>query len=400
MPNMSPSSYDHFRTCPRLYYWQHIVKLDRVKEEGARRFGTMYHAGLDAWWRAMDGGDVPWRDKDGALVMALRGIRADAEKHAGTDPYETARAEAMMIGYHARYFELEFEPAGGDDGVEEWFNVPLIDGDGTEVPGWRLVGRKDAIKRFADGRTKPVEHKTTGQKIHAAADYWKGIAINTQVSVYIDVARRLGLSRENRIVYDVSRKPNVDPLLATPVEKRKMTKGKGCKECGGRAGGKEGPARGTGEVMARVEHPVTKRKMDEKISCPTCNGTGWSEQPALYANQRTADEDHVEYGVRVGTEIASDPDAYYRMADVMRTDDQLNEARTDLVVTSAEIDALTSLARRHDDMTSVGARRSFPRCTTSCTNMYGRNCDYLPVCSGETEPFTSGLYQIRKKGPR
>jgi PD-(D/E)XK nuclease superfamily len=400
MPNMSPSSYNDFHTCNRLFYWKHLIKLDRVREQGARRFGTMYHAGLDAWWRSMDGGNVPWRDKDGALVMALRGIRENAEAHPETDPFEAARAEAMMVAYHARYFELEFEPVvDGEDGVEQWFNLPLVDGDGVEVPGWRLVGRKDAIKRFADGRTKPVEHKSTEHEIGPGADYWKGIAVDTQVSVYIDVARRLGVETD-RMLYDVSRKPALRPLLATPPDRRRMTKGKGCKLCGGRAGGKEGPARGTGEVMASVPHPVTKRNMDQKVRCEPCDGSGWIEAPRLNASQREDDEDRVAYAGRIADEIASDGNAYFRMADVVRTPDELAEAREDLVVTSATIHALTTLAQRHNDMSSDRARRSFPRAPRSCTNQYGRACDYLPVCSRETEPFTSGLYQIRKKGGR
>ncbi len=90
MPNISASAYAHWQTCHRLFYWQHVIKLERVRDDGARRFGTMYHAGLEAWWREMDGGDVPWRDKDAALVAAISAIAANA-KHIDTDPFEVAR---------------------------------------------------------------------------------------------------------------------------------------------------------------------------------------------------------------------------------------------------------------------------------------------------------------------
>jgi hypothetical protein len=75
--------------------------------------------------------------------------------------------------------------------------------------------------------------------------------------------------------------------------------------------------------------------------------------------------------------------------------------RADLVVTTGEIGALMTLAQgKPDGITSVAGRRCFPRNTHSCTNHYGRNCDYLMVCSGQTDPWTGGLYQIRKKGQK
>ncbi len=68
-----------------------------------------------------------------------------------------------MLAYHARYFELDFVSVGdAKDSVEPWFSLPLLDPSGREIKGWRLNGKRDAIKHFAaDKRTKTVEHKTT-----------------------------------------------------------------------------------------------------------------------------------------------------------------------------------------------------------------------------------------------
>ena len=398
MPNISASAYSHWQTCHRLYYWQHVIKLERTREEGARRFGTMYHAGLEAWWRAMDGGDVPWRDKDAALVQAINAISENA-KHIDTDPFERARAEAMMLAYHARYFELDFESVGdARNSVEQWFSLPLLDPSGREIDGWRINGKRDAIKRFADGRVKPVEHKSTSWGIGPADDYWAAIAINTQVSIYIDAAQRLG-EHVDRVCYDVSRKPGAKPLLATPIEKRKMTKGKGCKLCGGRAGGKLGVAQGTGKVMKEVIK--AGKKFEVEAACETCNGTGWEEAPALYDKQRVADESFVDFKMRLGDEIASDPDSYFRMADATRTEDQILESRHDLYIATGHIGAALSLAHgMPGGIATVEARRCFERNTDACTNQYGRRCDYIDVCTGAVDPWSSPLYQIKKRSSK
>lgn len=394
MPNISASTYSNWQTCHRLYYWKHIIKLERAREDGARRFGTMYHAGLEAWWREMDGGDVPWRDKDGALVVALHAI-ADNAKHIDTDPFEVARAEAMMLAYHARYFELDFQSVGSaKQSVEAWFSLPLLDPDGKEVPGWRINGKRDAIKRFADGRSKTVEHKSTAWDIGPGSDYWSAIAINTQVSIYVDAAQRLG-EDVDRVLFDVSRKPGSKPLLTTPEENRKFTKGKGCVECGGRAGGKLGVAQGTGRVMKSVVK--AGKTFDVDATCEPCNGTGWKEAPALYANQRLVDESFVDFKMRLGDEIASDVDAHFRMADATRTKDQILESRHDLYVATGLMGSLIQMAHATGDVGKTEARRCFDKNTDACTNQYGRRCDYIDVCSGAADPWTSQLYRIKKR---
>ncbi len=395
MPNISASAYDHFHQCNRLYYWQHIIKLTRAREEGARRFGTMYHAGLEQWWKVMDGGDVPWRDKDSALVAALGGIHENA-KHIETDPYEVARAEAMMLAYHARYFELDFESVHAEGGVELWFNMPLLDPDGKVVPGWRVTGRKDVMKRFADRRVKPVEHKTTTSEIDLASDYWARLKVDMQCSIYIDSARFSGIDT-HEVLYDVSRKPGNKPSKATPKEKHRYTKGKGCTSCGGRAGGKGGVAQGTGKVMLTVEK--AGKKVDVEATCQACEGSGWSEAPKLHADVRLQDEPVMDFKMRVADELREDPEAYFRQGIIQRTDEQLMSARANLVVTTGIIGSLTSLARsatRSGEMGEQKAMECFAQNTQTCTSIYGRRCDYLDVCSGAADPWRSPLYQIGK----
>ncbi len=403
MPSISASSYAKFRTCPRLYYWEHVLYFERAREDGARRFGTMYHAGMEAWWRTA-GDKSPWLDHDEPLVSALKAIAENA-KHVATDPFEVARAESMMVGYHARYYHMEFEsPYSDSDGVELFYDLPLLDERGATIPNWRVKGRKDVVKKFPDGRTKVVEHKTTSAEIHGGSDYWIRLAIDAQCSMYVDAAQQEGLD-VNEVLYDVSRKPGLKPQLATPEEKKKYTKGKGCTNCGGRAGGKLGVAQGTGKIM--VEIMSAGKKADVETKCNECDGTGWKriadktnayESPRLHADQRLVDETPQDFRLRVGEEIREDVDAVYRQGIVKRSTDQLMEMRADLVVTTGEIGALVSLARnatRSGELGTTEARRCFPRNTNACTSIYGRRCDFIDVCAGIADPWQSPLYQIK-----
>ncbi|MDB4996007.1 MAG: nuclease superfamily protein [Myxococcaceae bacterium] len=393
---LSASSYVTFRVCPRLYYWSNVLRFERVREEGARRFGTMYHAGLEAWWRFMSG-RAPWSQVDEALVVALKAIAENA-RHIQTNSYEVAAAEAMMTGYHHRYFAMEFQSAVVGDGVESRFEIPLLDEiDGVEIAGWSLVGVNDALQEFLEnGKTMVVEHKHTASDIDLDSDYWARLAIDTQSSIYVYAARRLGID-VREVLYDVSKRPGCKPKLATPIEKRKFTKGKGCKLCGGRAGGKLVVAQGTGKIM--VEVTVSGRVETRETKCSDCEGSGWSVAPALHADHRVVDESVDEYKARVADEILEDPNAYYRMMELRRNDDQLAECEADLAMTAGEISAMAQLSDSRSDgkLEAASARKCWPRNTQTCTNIYGRRCDFLDVCSGLANPWTSPLYQIRQK---
>ncbi len=253
------------------------------------------------------------------------------------------------------------------DSVEPWFSLPLLDPSGREIKGWRLNGKRDAIKHFAaDKRTKTVEHKTTSWDIGIGADYWAGVAMSTQVSIYIDSAQRLG-EDVDRVCYDVSRKPGAKPLLATPEDKRKMTKGKGCKLCGGRAGGKLGVAKGTGLVMKQITK--AGNKFDVEATCEACKGTGWDEEPALYKGQRArSTKTSSRSRCDLADEIASEADAYFARAGLTtRTRDQLLESRHDLYIAAGMIGASMTMgdgiyARQHRDARSSSMLRPQHRC--------------------------------------
>lgn len=114
-----------------------------------------------------------------------------------------------------------------------------------------------------------VEHKTTSADITPGSPYWRRLALDAQVSLYLGGAGAL--------LYDVIKKPSLRPLRATPVEARRYTKA----------------------------------------------GT-------LYAAQREHDETPDAYEARLLADIAQHPDAYYQRGTVVRTEEEAREAGRDV----------------------------------------------------------------------
>lgn len=401
MARLSVSKYDTFRTCPRLYYFSYVLFIERVRQEGARRYGDLFHKALEAWWPEMGWGTTPppWIDTDGALQKMLAAIAADA-RHIETDPYEVARAEAMAIVYHERWRELSYTMNRSD--VERWFEVPLRDPDGMLVPNWIINGKKDGIATF-DGTPRLVEHKTTTQEIDAGSLYFRKLATNLQVSAYLDTAAQYLGHPLDGALYDVARKPDIAPGRATPEELREYTKGKRCKLCS-----EPKEEKGSGIVCEKptkkgdhkivparwVENGDGSSMPDGATKCPACDGSGMEEQPRLYAKHRAEDEPVHEYKQRVLDELTRSPDTYFFQSIVRRDEHELMEARADLVAMACEVDA--AFARMRVAMPNR-ERHAWPRNHNACHSQYGRSCDFLEVCTTGVDPLQTPLYRIKPR---
>jgi hypothetical protein len=189
------------------------------------------------------------------------------------DPYELARAEAMIVAYDARWSDEQYETLA----VEVEFFTALVNPEtGSASRTWRLGGKIDAIVRDAAGRVLIVEHKTATGEIGAGSEYWKRLRLDGQVSIYYEGARSLGFDVE-ACLYDVLGKPAQRPYKATPVEARKFTK-----------------------------------------------------DGALYKTQRDADETPAEYRARLMEAIAEAPLAYFTRGEVVRLQSEMDEAMFDV----------------------------------------------------------------------
>lgn len=193
----------------------------------------------------------------------------------GTDPFDLARAEVMLRGYHARWSDEHYEVVA----VEAEFRAPLVNPEtGAASRTWTLGGRLDVIVReLVEGRRLLlIEHKTSSEEIAPGSDYVKRLRLDGQVSIYYEGGGALGHHFDG-CLYDILAKPRQRPLKATPRESRK-----------------------------------------------------YKTDGSLYANQRDQDETPEQFKARLVEAIAADPNSYFVRAEVVRLREEMDEARFDL----------------------------------------------------------------------
>ena len=328
-----------YRRCPREHHYRYELGL-RTKASAAQALGTLVHLGLEAWWGVSKAPDLSGLTALESSLFVMGG--------QGADPYDLARAQALLIGYDARWADEPYEVLG----VEQEFRAPLpydgpldpaapwVYGGAETRPPWTMGGKLDALVRDQRGDIYVVEHKTTSEDASPGSAYWARLRLDGQVSLYHLGAAALGYEVAG-VLYDVLVKPALKPERATPEAARKWTKARTvkCPAC-------RGPLPG----------------------CATCGGTGKLEvePPRLYAGQRDKDEAPEDYRARLVQELASDPDRYFRRAVVVRLDRERRQ----------HLQELRAWAQR------MGADGEAPTNPDACTR-YGSVCPFLGLCTGE-----------------
>lgn len=330
LPILTHSALSAARACMRLYRNRYVLRLRSLRAEADKtELGDLVHVGLETWWLTPPVGDAQ-------LLAAIRAAR----KHAAAkkvDPFQLARAEALLIGYHARW--ADDMPAYRVIGAEEKFRAPLVNPDTeAESKTFGIGGKIDVLVReAATERVLTVEHKTSGEDIAAGSFYWLRLHMDSQVSIYFDGGRALGHDVQG-CLYDVIRKPELKPLKATPLESRKYTK----------------PTKAD---------PV----------------------PRLYANQREADETPEEFRARIIEKLCEDPEAFYQRAEIARTAEDLVDAGRDRWQFAQQIRDASRLNR-------------WPRNPDACMR-YGSACEFLEACAGRADLFDPYLFRAREPHP-
>lgn len=223
---------------------------------------------------------------------------------SGLDGYALAGAQAMLAGYAARWHEQHLEWLG----VEQYFTIVR--------EGFVLHGKIDGIARDTNGEIAIVETKTTGSDVSPGAQYWELLGIDDQIGIYLPGARELGYA-PSYVLYDVLRRPQVEPKLATPPEKRKYRK----------------------------------------------------EDGQLYANQRESDESVFDYQSRVLEHMEQRPLEYFARERLVSLEEEEQEQRASLLRIVDEMRA-----------TYADPETPAPKSPTACRR-YGRLCEYAPLCT-------------------
>jgi hypothetical protein len=260
-----------YGTCQRLHDLQYVRGYRPLVEGESMAWGSLIHAGLEAWWKAYQrGAGLLALPEAEAAMVAYR-----AQHAAALDDAAFVRAAVLMVAYDARWAPSmgEFEVIG----VEVEFVAT--------IPGrkrLRVAGKIDAlVRKIADGSIWYVEHKTSGADLSAGSTYWQRLRMDPQVSIYFGGVRAIG-HEPHGCIYDVLVRPDQRPFKATPVELRKYTK-------------------------ATAKEPSR-----------------------LYANQREADETIDEFRARLAAALGAAPDAFFARAEVVRLETEIEESQRDV----------------------------------------------------------------------
>lgn len=257
LPLVSNSEIGVFRSCKRRWKFAYRMLRRGNTTTAALKFGTLMHLGLEAYFKS-----------SGSLADAIAAMRGDAE----SDPYELAKAEALMMGYRVRWsHESDFTVTH----VEEHFVVPIEHPDTGEILDTSLTGKIDALVTMRDGRRVLVEHKTSGESIDMGSYYWMRLTLDSQLSAY-------NLATDTmESLYDVIAKLKLKPYEETPDDKKRFVKK-------------------TGKLDAR---------------------------------QHERDETPAEFRDRCIQAIEEAPERYFQRGYVVRTPEELSEAQSDFFET-------------------------------------------------------------------
>ena len=181
--------------CPRKHFWRYEVGLRPVVDAPALRFGSAWHAAMEARWQGLD--------FEAALERAASGAEAFEEIDAAT-------LAGMLAGYYGLY-QGEAEIVQSLH-AEVDFRLPL---SGSRT--FDSAGKIDGLGVLKDGRLCLVEHKTCGEDISPTAPYWDRLRFNPQVYQYVLAARALGWD-VGLVLYDVARKPSIRQKQSESVE--------------------------------------------------------------------------------------------------------------------------------------------------------------------------------------
>jgi hypothetical protein len=198
-----------------------------------------------------------------------------------------------------------------------------------------MGGQVDAIVELEDLRRGVLERKTSGENVEAESDYWRRLRMDPQVGIYaLACTQRFG-SLPSFILYDVVRKPTIQPKSLSQKEVDRMRKE--IAACGAAVYFAEG------FLAEELELPLSEKR----------------ESVALYGARLTAD-------------IGDRPGYYFGRREVARQEQDYATLRSELLQQTA----LLQLAE---------SQGCLPRNPDACFT-FGRPCDFYQLCSNNVRP--------------
>lgn len=318
--------------CPRKCKYRYELGVRRITDTSSLRIGTIVHKFLEF---ALAG------DED-AIEKVLTPHVETVPRWVNNDDqlreWQTERCKCAALLHAIAKHHLEKLRAFIDSEfqAEMPFEHAIYNTKGKwTVKGYRRAGKIDGIARMPDGRYAIFEHKTTTEDISDGSDYWKRLRIDDQISAYIIAARNRGYD-VNTVIYNVMR---------VPEHKIKQ--------------------------VPHLDENGLKIVLDEQGTRVKNKDGSW-KQVATDGNRLHArDETSQEYVERVLSIIDASPSDWFKIQEIPRTDQDLDDHRL-------------SLAHFVNDIKNARKQDHWPRNTSSCTSR-GR-CEYLDVCHAGINP--------------
>lgn len=268
------------QACPRKHYYAYEVGLRSEGEQRALRFGRIYHVALDTYARERN------------FEQACEAIYSNYDhKPDYIESFDWSVERETVLRLFAGYVWL-YE----NDGIEvieseKVFQLPILNPEtGRPTPLFERSGKIDKKIRF-NGRTGIMEHKTTRDSIEPDSDYWHILRLDIQVSMYFDV------SDVDFILYDVTRKPGIEPKQVPVLD----------------------------DMRFKIVLDANGNRVFKKGGLPRESG----DKEKGYVLQ-TRVETAEEFSARLAEDIKSRPEFYYARREIARTADDLAEFRQDL----------------------------------------------------------------------
>lgn len=321
LPVLTNSRLKAARSCLRYHKLRYLDGYRPAKEPDEARFGTLWHVGLEAWWKS------PAADE--RLDRAVEALRGAGE----SDAFDLAKAEVLLAGYDARWGDEPYEVLG----VEVEFYGPVRNpATDKESRVWQLGGKLDVLLRdLRDFRKVFMEHKTSSEDVRQGTEYWRRLRMDGQISTYFEGSKALGHDVQ-ACIYDVVKKPAQRQSEVPVVDEE----------------GVKVVVDGTGTRVRTKDGKKWRETADSKLG---------------YA-MRTRPEAVDEYRTRIGDAVAGDLPAFFQRGEVVRLESEVREGLLDTWVFAQLLRESIRLGRA-------------PRNPDACVR-YGRTCEYFDACTG------------------
>jgi len=346
--HVTNSSMSCFKTCRRKFFYSYILGWKPSVDKAPLRIGSAVHEGIDMLAKGMDLDDAL---KSVAHMYDLE-IRdcdiQDLDEYNATIKamkYERITAVCLVTGYHRAWQDSEIRILQS----EAHFDLPIVNpATNTQIRVARQAGVRDRVGLLPDGRVALMETKTVGEDISPESSYRNVLAINQQVSMYLNAAIQEGIDTVTTI-YDCVRKPTIRPnrVAQTDSEGLPIVLDADLK----RVLKKDGTPRKTGDKAKGYE--LQYRDMTE---------SEWYDKLMQY--------------------ILGNPEEYYQRFEVARTQDELQEFKFELYEIAQDIHACKTSGRWYKN--------------TSACRKWNSTCPYFGLCSKQlsSESCPQGFVEV------